>query len=317
MAITGSGTEASPYIVHDYTELKTVCECGNGYNGNEGYKKYVRLANDINCNDKAYPVTFEWETIKLGGGSGDGTTVNLDMYGHTIKNVMIKAGNSLFQGTSYDNKCSRIYNTSEIMSGRIQNIFSNNAQHIIDSDKSQGITCNIEGISMSVNGTTLTSYAFVNTSFNQSSLYYKTAKMQTNVIYTYTYECSHSNSDFYFDIADVDVNSSSFVIIYNNQSKSTADVDNCRIRGNVSKSKGEIYIKWENLSNCVLDITQKISSSYTFCTYCNTVIYNKDKATGTGPYTSNSSNIIAVTTDELKNADTLSSKGFVVVDIAT
>ena len=42
MAMTGSGTQANPYVVHNYNELKTACNNSN---------VYVELANNIDCND--------------------------------------------------------------------------------------------------------------------------------------------------------------------------------------------------------------------------------------------------------------------------
>ena len=60
MAITGSGTQADPYLVHSYDELKTATT-DRTYIPNFG-KSWIALDADIDCND--YGADFEWETIK-------------------------------------------------------------------------------------------------------------------------------------------------------------------------------------------------------------------------------------------------------------
>ena len=96
MAITGSGTEQDPYIVHDYTELRTACNNSN---------VFVELANSIDCND--YGEDFEWQTVTLGDGS------DLDLKTHTIKNF--KAAD--------DNYAFRCGNWSKIHNGKILNVY--------------------------------------------------------------------------------------------------------------------------------------------------------------------------------------------------
>lgn len=110
MAITGSGTQGDPYIVHDYLELRELYTLS----GNE--MKYAKLANDINCND--YGEDFEWETVRLGDGSSSGMTMILDLDGHAISNTFIALNQTMFQLEQYGGRGSKIIN------GKLANIFN-------------------------------------------------------------------------------------------------------------------------------------------------------------------------------------------------
>ena len=127
MAIIGTGTQTDPWIVHNYDEIKDVLV--NKISNNT----YAKLANDIDCNE--YGDTWEWETITLGAN----WVFEFDLGGHTIKNIMIKSGNSLFYGKSTVNV---------IRNGKILNVFNNDGESVIAGN---GLT--LKDISMSINGT--------------------------------------------------------------------------------------------------------------------------------------------------------------------
>lgn len=126
MAVTGTGTEQDPYLVHDYYELRnTINDATSGI--------YVKLATDIDM--KEYD-DVQWETI---GKSS--YTANLDLNNKTIQNILIKSNNNLF---TYVN----------VKNGKIKNVFGNGAKILI----SYGI---INHVMISVNITGFTSYIFL------------------------------------------------------------------------------------------------------------------------------------------------------------
>ena len=110
MAITGTGTELDPFIVHSYDEIKEKFSSADS-------ETYLKLGNDIDCND--YGSQWEWTTIQAPASSKK----YLDLDGHTIKNAYISVSNLLFAGynTSYG---SNIYN------GKILNIFGTSIEGV-------------------------------------------------------------------------------------------------------------------------------------------------------------------------------------------
>lgn len=117
MAITGNGTQASPYIITSYDDLKEF-STDTTLTGN-----YLELANDINCKD--YGNKFVWETISLRNNTTGGSTY-FDLNSHTIKNVSIAPDNYMFiDGTSH-NTVGYIYN------GNLENIYGYTALGICD-----------------------------------------------------------------------------------------------------------------------------------------------------------------------------------------
>lgn len=133
MAITGTGTEQDPFIVHSYDEIVEAIKSHYG-TGQTPY--YSRLANDIDCND--YGVDWEWETIELvSNASGKSHCDVLDLDGHTIKNVYIANGNVLFKGTNASYP-------AEVKNGKILNIFGNSPNGIFSSIKVTNISASME-----------------------------------------------------------------------------------------------------------------------------------------------------------------------------
>lgn len=105
MAVTGTGTEQDPYLVHDYYELKSTINNNNNTNG-----IYVKLVADIDM--KEYD-DVQWETI----GKDSTHVANLDLNNKTIQNILIATNNSLFQYVNIKN-------------GKIKNVFGNGAIYL-------------------------------------------------------------------------------------------------------------------------------------------------------------------------------------------
>lgn len=97
MAITGTGTELDPYIVHDITELETVC-LGRGTYWTAGQTFYAKLAADIDADG------IDWPYL---APSGYYPKIALDLDNHYIINIGWVQANPwqrmLFTGDSMKN----------------------------------------------------------------------------------------------------------------------------------------------------------------------------------------------------------------------
>jgi len=121
MAITGTGTELDPFIVHSYDEMVEAFTCHTG----DDTMYYSKLANDIDCN--SYGSNWEWETVSMGSSSStaaDRYKNTLDLDGKTIKNIYIKSANELFNGGSYSN--------AVLKNGKILNIFGSSIASVFN-----------------------------------------------------------------------------------------------------------------------------------------------------------------------------------------
>lgn len=134
MLLTGDGTQASPYIITSYDDLK---EFSTDYSlrGN-----YLQLANDINCKD--YGNKFVWDTIALRHSTQGGHTY-FDLNGHTIKNVSINTNGYMFiDGTNHNT-------VAHISNGTLENIYAYTANGITNGNidfNNVGISCDLTGI---------------------------------------------------------------------------------------------------------------------------------------------------------------------------
>lgn len=293
MAITGTGTQADPWIVHNYDEIKDVFQ-----NKVSSDYLYAKLANDIDCND--YGDTWEWGTIKVRAS----WNFEFDLDGHTIKNIMIKSGNSLFYGAS---------DLNVIHNGKILNVFNNAGESVIAGN---GLT--LKDISMSVNGNGLTSYGFNNVFFENCAVYYKSSKLQSNII------CSGSafggvdgvgakNCDFYFDVNNM--NDKNLI-----NSLNGINYDNCRFRGSVSGASNSYYLLDSGKCiNSVVEIDTRnmawgnMGSSFMRpCKLTSTGIINTEISPNLIGGTSGLTNC---TTAQMRDVDYLNSIGFAVVKV--
>lgn len=290
MAITGAGTQTDPWIVHNYDEIKDVLV--NKISNNT----YAKLANDIDCNE--YGDTWEWETITL----RENWVFEFDLGGHTIKNIMIKSGNSLFYGKSTVNV---------IRNGKILNVFNNAGASVINGD---GLT--LKDISMSVNGTGLTSYGFNLAVFENCTVYFKSNKLNNPVFYCRTYPYC-KNSDFYLDVNDK--NSKGIFTNYSADGNSKQFLDNCRVRGSVGGASDAYYLLNGSCLNSVIEVDttnmtwNNWGDSYkTPCGTNSTGIINTEISPN---LTGGTSGLKACTTAQMRDANYLNSIEFTVVKV--
>ena len=284
MAITGTGTKADPWIVHNYDEIKDVFQ-----NRVTSDNLYAKLANDINCND--YGDTWEWETIAVYAN----WNFEFDLDGHTIKNIMIKSGNSLFYGKSTVNV---------IRNGKILNVFNNSGASVIDGN---GLT--LKDISMSVNGAGLTSYAFNQISMNNCAVYFKSNKLNNEVFLRANITSPFKNTDFYLDISNV--NSKKIF----GGSSNYLTIDNCRISGKLRGALVNKYLSLGGARNSVIEVDTTLAdcvSAQTIFSDVSTGIINTEISPN---LTGGTSGLTACTTAQMRDADYLNSIGFTVVKV--
>ena len=293
MAITGTGAVDDPYLVHSYEELKTPVTGSPTASDNN---TYVKLANDINCND--YGDIWEWGTITLSNYAW-----NIDLDGHTIKNIMIKSENSLFEGRKEG---------QVIHNGKILNVFNNSGECIVKGDKLK-----LKDISMSVNGAGLTGKAFNGIFIENCTIYFKINKL--NDYFYYINSGSNGlikNSDFYFEINNMNSRSLFYNVSTNNKS-----ADNCRFRGAVSGMCNTGYLlKNSGCINSVVEIdTTDITWNSTYdtpyrvpCDGISTGIINTEISPN---MVGGTSGLTACTTAQMRDADYLNSIGFTVVKV--
>lgn len=294
MAITGSGTQADPYIVHDYTELKTACDNSN---------IYVELANDIDCN--TYGEDFEWKSVWLGSSS------DLDLKGHTIKNFKV------FEGTSNDSFVFRADNFSKIHNGKILNAYLARSQGF---NKLSGSTDSrwayLENLSMSINtGVGVNrNRIFESLDMNACAIYIEgaiglTSNSDNCYFNPYSRDYPIRNCDIYVNHPNTDKEGH----IFRAGSGSEKLVKNCRIRG-VFNFKSAVYMDFAHFcgtQNCVWDLTSINAQSLDIYTDTETGIVNIDKL----PSGFNTCGAIAVTSQEIINGDALRAKGFEVLNV--
>ena len=283
MAIIGTGTQTDPWIVHNYDEIKDVLV--NKISNNT----YAKLANDIDCNE--YGDAWEWETITLRAN----WVFEFDLGGHTIKNIMIKGGNSLFHGKSTVNV---------IRNGKILNVFNNNGLSVINGN---GLT--LKDISMSVNGTGLTDCAFNQISMDNCAVYFKSNKLNNEVFLRANITSPFKNTDFYLDISNV--NSKKIF----GGSSNYLTIDNCRISGKLRGALVSKYLSLGGATNSVIEVDTTLAdcvSAQTIFSDVSTGIINTEISPNLDGGTSG---LTACTTAQMRDADYLNSIGFTVVKV--
>lgn len=303
MAITGSGTQGDPYIVHDYTELRELYT----HSGNE--MKYAKLANDINCND--YGEDFEWETVRLGDGSSSGMTMTLDLDGHSISNTFIALNQTMFQLEQYDGRGSKIIN------GKLANIFNkpNSNKAFITGGSTD---CEVQNLSVSAccsagsrgvleNLTPKNVSAYIYNYGNVGNLFLKTN--------TGTYVVKNC----YINI-DGDNNVTSPIINISNNG--AYGVQDCKVTGTVKGTVCSKFVTDTKMNQCVVHIdaseavfgSMGVSIKVVCSSGSNGVCNVTDLPTDSSPAIY-ASGLAQCTRQEMYDASALRAKGFNVISV--
>lgn len=308
MAITGTGTEQDPFIVHSYDELKYACE----QHGSTYTKFYTKLANDIDCND--YGVNWEWETITLGSNASGANKNNcVDLDGHTIKNVYIKNGNGLFTSNSTA--------SGDLKNGKILNVFGNSPSKILTK-------VSVENISMSMQLGSPSATPFDSNIIKNSAFYIIITNADSRTIFYCAGAESHKNIDIYIELYNCTQN----VRIFHGGSHANADIDSIRAIGTMKIPVGgepptptSGIWTYGKATNSVFDIDMtdfnyagiSVNPQGLFgSTGDNTTVINWDKVPheSSGDYTA-SGYLKATSTEQMKIGAELRSLGFLVVNV--
>ena len=295
MAVTGRGTQDDPYIVHDYYELRATFpkQAKDEQGQNMGYTNpcYIELVSNIDGND--YGAEFEWEGLYTPSGYyEEASHTYLDLKGHTIKNIIIKTG----QWFACRNR-----GGITISNGKIINVFGGGAAGLLSVNYLNHVSvgANLTG---SNSGNT---YLNIN-SMNACSIYFICKSAIRTLFSSGSRDLNIKNSDFYFDAYFYDL------------AFANVGVDGCRFRGRLTNKSGygkscnynfttknSVYdLEWVNEygDNALFDNSNTAFDSSN--------VLNKDKGS---VY---SLSPIQVTTEQLADADYLTNRGFLVVDIS-
>lgn len=117
MAVTGTGTQADPFVVHSYSEFISLSGHAPIGDTKAVYIKWFDEPGQVlDCND--YGSEFKWGSFAAVAGYGE-YTIYVDLNGATIKNLIVADGVEMFSGTSWGGN-NMIVNVNN---GAIRNVF--------------------------------------------------------------------------------------------------------------------------------------------------------------------------------------------------
>lgn len=312
---TGDGTEAHPWEVHNYEEIKWACEDAEAIPEGQtaGASVYLKLVNDVDCQE--YDIDFLFSI-------GLTHSVSFDMNNKTIKTFYISNNSSMFTVNQYllDIHDGKILNVYGYWDGQSRSMFT------VGTSNSPG-KLELSNLSISVNATKL---IYIITTATYSASYYtirNCAFWITGITPDINYHgrlvsgnVSMTCCDFYLD--DVRPYSDLFrgVVATNVPITSQSSVlSNCRFQGTCVRSStssgstgsgtsSRIYYVlgchtifrncvWDlNITTTAIPTTQNIVTLSAVSSTSNSGLYNVDKwdATITMP-----ANYIAAYTNEM------------------
>lgn len=323
MAITGSGTQADPWKVHSYDELKTVTT-NRTYLPNYG-KAWTILDADINCND--YGSDFEWETINLGATGSYSVpygAMSFDLNGHTIKNVSVKKDNMMFNANfSASNNGDAEFKGN----GKLLNIFTqpSSTAYLIKGMTNKNT---ISNLALSISLGNLAMGVFMNTKVENSALYIEQAETSSSGSIILQSDnnvgsdalCTLKNCDVLLNIGNQHI---CLVNSYHGTDNYTTITD-CRIRGkSKATSLPAYYICPHKVANSVvdLDMTEATYASSLGDAYRRPMkagssgVINSNKKPSNQPDGYYTNGMSAVTNEQIINGDALRAANFTVVNV--
>jgi len=280
MAITGSGTEVDPWIVHNITEIQS-CISQSG--------KYLKLANDIDCNN--YGASFVWSTLD--------SNADFDLDGHTIKNIEVGASTHFSSGSS-----------GFIHNGKILNVFLNGSSAFSVDCKFKNISFSIDATAQEISGGYVAVFYGSQTDINSCAIYARNTKKAL----------IHDGSGNYITINETDIWVDSDVDTIGTggggywSTYIGAAMIKSRLRGRLKKYNGSA-ITHSNVTNCVIDLeieTPTISNTISGGTVTSSAINSEVLDVSSSAF---NSGFIKCTTAEIRNGAALRSKGFLVENV--
>lgn len=300
MAITGTGTQGDPFIVHDYEELRYACE----QHESTFDPYYTKLANDINGND--YGADFQWETITLGSNSSSALKNNqIDLDGHTIQNIFIKDSNSLFASHNVE--------YAGVRNGKILNVFGSNPSCF-------ATKTTFENISASAQFSTSSSGFFNACQLNNASTYLIMMFSGGKAAFENCTDLCLNNVDMYVELYNASTSTS--VI---RMGGITMKTNGIRLTGKMKFETHPVtnagkFISTGKMMYSVIDFDLTDydysggNSSYIINTGDNTSVINTELIPRFGT-TLTASSYINATTEQIRNGAALRSLGFSVVNV--
>ena len=319
--ITGDGTIASPYIVHNYDEIKWACEDAEAIPEGQtaSIPVCIKLNNDIDC--QTYAQDFEWAITCQ-------HSMDIDLNSKTIQTFYIVAKSYMFNLAS-------TVTQFDLHDGAILNIYGNwfDPSYAIFYINSVSSVFNVTNVSFSINASQFSNTdiivrhphseaarsitSFANCAFTIEGV------LQPNVDYLFYY-VQLFTCDFMLNVSARDNNFVPYA---------TCILQDCRVQGVVDDSAktvstghyGLCYGALNIARNCVFDVeiilptivtTEKQFLENSDSTY-NYGIYNRDKLSPLIVFTN--TNYIECTTEDMDmrvnpHADvTLQEKGFDVI----
>ena len=335
MAITGTGTQNDPFVVHGYDEFISLSEHAAVENSSVYIKFFDEPNQTINCN--SYGSEFKWGQFK----ANRDVTVYIDLNGCTIKNVLIDANKAMFYAVGGNDTYPHWHAAViKISNGSFLNVFVSDASSRI----AQG-QVEFSNVAISTNTSSATTIPIQGVAsdkpckIDNCALYWQHATLSTALMKF----CTVTDTDFELHIDDQN----------NNPMFSDCSYTDCRFQGKIS---GRAYRNSINedavvlgyniggnsqshrviLTNCVadLDLTDSYGTPnyygrnyYIYNTYndaslntnvfCNshypsagtTYQYNYSTAWNYMPHEGNDGK-------NIRNGAYLNSKGFVVVQVS-
>lgn len=219
MAVTGTGTQNDPYIVHDYSEFISLSNTLNS-------TAYIQFFDNehpnqvINCN--TYGSKFKWHNFKPAWPSGNGK-IYINLNGCTIKNFMIADGEAMFSGIY--NGVQRYAMSVVVSNGSIRNVFMGSATSKFCDDYVE-----FKDVSLSVNfsGATVTPFnGDGNLNVDNCSMYLVGSTLQAPIMT----KGIISDSDIELHISD-----QNGICMFNggNTYGNYSTLNGCRIQGKIS-----------------------------------------------------------------------------------
>lgn len=212
MAVTGTGTQADPFIVHSYNEFISLSGHAPITDTRAVYIKFFDTPNQtIDCND--YGSEFKWGTFTAVSGYG-GYTIYIDLNGCTIKNFLIADGSAMFAGTAWGGEQMIV----SISNGAIRNVFMGSAASIICNDYVE-----FHDVSMSVNfvGCTFSPFSGGGSVIIDNSAIYLVGSVLSAPVMT---GCVVSDTDM-----ELHISNPNDQLIFRN-----CTITDCRIQGKIS-----------------------------------------------------------------------------------
>lgn len=234
MAVTGTGTQADPFIVHSYTEFISL----SNHAAVADSSVYIQFFDDehpnqtINCN--SYGSEFKWGQFT---GKADVTTF-INLNGCTIKNLLIDENCAMFYAVGFNDTYPRWHAAKiKVSNGAILNIFASAAS-------SKLIVGQVDffNVSISINSAGITEKLISGVAndkrcnIDNTSIYLDHSKLYAHLI-DYT---NITDSDMEFYVTDMN---SLFLFQY-------CDVIGCRIQGKL----GGLFYRTGNYPSFHFDV---------------------------------------------------------------